>query len=207
MKSFLNRISILFLVPLLVIGLSGCTKKKLTNETFVINVGTEPPTLDWSKATDTTSSLCLQNLMEGLVQYDWNAPGIGVKPALAESFTISPDAKIYTYKLRSDVKWTDGKPLIAQHFVDSWRRLVDPKTASEYAYFIFDVKNAHAINLGEKPTTELGAVALDDHTLQVTLEQPASYFKFVPTHPPTFPIRLDVIEKYGDKWTEPGNIV
>lgn len=188
------------------IALIGCTKKKIGDDTFVINVSTEPPTLDWTKSEDTTSSLCINNLMDGLVAFDWESNGVGVKPALAQSWTISPDAKVFTFKLRKDVKWTDGKPLTAQQFVDSWMRLVDPKTASPYAYFIFDVKNAKAINSGKLSTAELGVKALDDSTFQVTLEKPASYFLFIGTHPPTFPIRKDIIDKFGDHWTDPNNI-
>ena len=197
---------LLILLPLTSIALTGCTRKKFGDDTFVINVSTEPPTLDWNKSEDTTSSLCINNLMDGLVSFDWESNGIGVKPALAESWTISPDSTVYTFKLRKDVKWTDGKPLTAQQFVDSWARLVDPKTASPYAYFIFSVKNAQAINSGKLSTSELGVKALDDSTFQVTLEKPASYFPFIGTHPPTFPIRKDIIDKYGESWTDPKNI-
>jgi oligopeptide transport system substrate-binding protein len=202
------------LVTILLGGLSACTKKEKSNynldpkETLRFHVQTEPPSLDWHKATDTTSSQVTDNLMEGLTDYDYNDPSLPVVPALASSWESSKDFKTFTFTLRDGVKWTDGQLLTAQHFVDGWERLLNPKTASEYAYFLFNVKNAKAYNEGKaKDFTEVGVKANDKGQLVVTLERSSSFFPAILNHHATYPIRKDVVEKHGDKWTEPGNIV
>lgn len=171
---------------------------------FNMRLHSEPPTLDWSLATDNVSITVLQNLMEGLAQYDSK---LQPKAALAESWKVSTDGKTYTYKIRKDVKWSDGTPLTAQHFVDSWERVLNPKTASEYSYFLFDVVGAQDYNEGKlKDSSKLGFKATDAHTFVVTLNKKAAYFANIPTFTVTFPIRKDLIEKFGNKWTEPGNL-
>ncbi|HBQ22070.1 MAG TPA: oligopeptide-binding protein oppA [Deltaproteobacteria bacterium] len=172
---------------------------------FRFVIASEPPTLDWSLATDNVSADILFNLMEGLIQFDSD---LNVKPALAERWDISSDGKRYTFHLRSDALWTDGKPILASHFVDGWERLLNPKTASDYAYFLFDVKNAKEYNAGKLTDFDtVGIHAQDDHTLVVDLWHPASYFLKIPFFWVTFPIRKDIIEQFKDAWTDPKNIV
>src|SRR5690606_431836 len=89
------------------------------------------------------------NIMDGLTEFDYNDPELKVKPALATNWTSDKSAKKWTFQLRQDVKWTDGIPFEAQHVVDAWERLLNPKTAAEYAYFLFNVKNAKAYNEGK----------------------------------------------------------
>lgn len=171
---------------------------------FNMRLHSEPPTLDWSLATDNVSITVLQNLMEGLAQYDEK---LQPKPALAKSWKVSADGKTYTYTLRDDVKWNDGTPLTAQHFVDSWERVLNPKTASEYSYFLFDVVGAQDYNEGKlKDPSKLGFKATDAHTFVVTLNKKAAYFATIPTFTVTFPIRKEIIEKFGNKWTDPGKM-
>jgi oligopeptide transport system substrate-binding protein len=147
---------------------------------FNMRVQSEPPTLDWSLATDNVSINILHNIMEGLAGYDNK---LQPKPALAEKWSVSKDGKTYTYTLRAGVQWSDGTPLTAQHFWDSWERALNPKTASEYAYFLFDVENAQAYNEGKlTDTSKLGFKAIDAKTFQVTLNKRASYF---PPSPPS----------------------
>lgn len=166
---------------------------------------TEPPTLDWGLATDNISKEVIQNLQEGLVRQDGEAK---IQPCFAESWTISPDGQTYTFKLRANLKWSDGQALTAQHFVDAWQRVLDPKTGSEYAYFLFDVKNAEAFQKGSvKNFADVGVKAADAQTLIVTLRSPVAYWIYVPSFWVTFPIRKDLIEKYGDKWTDPAYFV
>jgi len=172
---------------------------------FNMRIHSEPPTLDWSLATDNVSITILQNLMEGLADFDEK---LQPKAGLAKSWEISKDGRTYTYKLRTNVKWSDGVPLTAKHFVDSWERLLNPKTASEYAYFLFDIAGAKDYNDGKlKDFTKVGVKAKDDHTFVVTLNKAASYFPSIPTFTATFPIRKDIIAKFGDKWTKPENMI
>ncbi|MCP4004751.1 MAG: peptide ABC transporter substrate-binding protein [bacterium] len=169
-----------------------------------VNLATEPPTLDWSLATDGTSIKVIEQLMRGLTRL---GPDLLPQPALAERWDVSPDGLTYTFHLRPGVVWSDGVPLRAQDFVFSWRRLMDPATAAEYAYFLFPVKNARAVNSGELEPEQLGVRALDDATLQVRLEAPLVYFSSLVNFMVTFPQRRDVIERWGDGWTEAGRLI
>ena len=172
---------------------------------FNYRIQSEPPTLDWNLATDNVSINLLNNLMEGLATYDSK---LQPKPALAKDWKVSKDGKVYTYTLRDGLVWSDGVPLTAQHFVDSWERLLNPKTASEYAYFLYDVVGAQDYAEGKsKDPSKLGFKATDAKTLVVTLDKKAAYFPNIPTFTVTFPIRKDLIEKFGNKWTAPGNLV
>lgn len=203
-NSFVNleELNVKFLFALLILlqtPLAFAAKQE-----FNLRIQSEPPTLDWSLATDNVSILLLQNLMEGLAQYDSK---LQPKPALAEKWTVSKDGKTYTYVLRKGVTWSDGTPLTAQQFWDSWERALNPKTASEYAYFLFDVVGAQDYNEGKlKDPSKLGIKVVDPQTFQVTLNKRASYFPTIPTFTVTFPIRKDIIEKFGNKWTNPGNM-
>jgi oligopeptide transport system substrate-binding protein len=172
---------------------------------FNMRIHSEPPTLDWNLATDNVSIALLMNLMDGLAAYD---DKLQPRPALAEKWTVSPDGKTYTYKIRDKVKWSDGTPLVAQHFWDSWERLLNPKTASEYAYFLYDVEGAKDYAEGRlKDPGKLGFKVADEHTFVVTLNKRATYFPTIPTFSVTFPIRKDLIAKYGNAWTQPGKLV
>jgi len=128
------------------VALTAASPAFAAKQEFNMRIQSEPPTLDWSLATDNVSINLLHNLMEGLAGYDAKLRPI---PALAEKWTVSKDGKIYTYTLRSNVQWSDGAPLTAQHFFDSWERVLNPKTASEYAYFLFDIEGAKEYNEGK----------------------------------------------------------
>ena len=174
-------------------------------DTLNINIGTEPPTLDWSLATDVTSFTIIDNVMDGLTAFDEKYEPV---PALAQSWQISEDGRTYTFKIREGVSWTDGKPLKAGDFLYSWKRILQPETAGSYAHFLFDIQNARKFNSGEiKDFGKVGARAPDDYTLIVTLERPRAYFLNLVTFMSTFPMRKDVVEKYGTKWTKAANIV
>ena len=97
---------------------------------------------------------------------------------------------------------------IPQHFIDGWQRLLTPATASEYAYFLYGIKGARAFNEGKLTDFgQVGASITDTGELKVELTSPTAYFPYLLTHHSTYPIRLDVIAKHGDQWTEPGKIV
>lgn len=174
-------------------------------DTLNINIGTEPPTLDWSLATDVTSFTIIENIMDGLAAFDEKYEPV---PALARSWRVSEDGRTYTFKIRGKVLWTDGVPLRAVDFLYSWKRILKPETAGSYAYFLFDIKNARKFNSGEiKDFGKVGVKAPDDHTLVVTLEKPRAYFLSLVTFMSTFPMRKDIVEKYGTRWTEAANMV
>ncbi len=168
-------------------------------------LGTEPPTLDIQLATDTTSHLIIHQCIEGLFEYRGDG---SIQPAGATGYEISEDGLVYTIHLREDGVWSDGEPVVAQQFVDGVIRLLLPETAAEYAWLMYDVEGAEAFNTGEvdDPTT-VGIRAVDDYTLEVILAAPTSYFETVLPFSTFYPVRLDIVEQYGDQWTEPGNYV
>ena len=172
---------------------------------FRVNLGTEPPSLDWSLATDHVSFNVIANLMVGLTEFDKD---LKPAPVIAKSWEFLEGGKKIVFHLRDDVQWTDGKKVRAQDFEYSWKRLLNPKTASQYAYILFDIANAQEYAEGRiKDASAVGIQAQDDQTLVVTLRHPASYFLAITTFEVTYPQRQDIIEKFDSRWTEPGNIV
>lgn len=157
----------------------------------------EIPTMDTSKSTDTLGAQILGNTMEGLYRLDKDNKPI---PAAAESSTKSEDGKKYTFKLRKDAKWSNGEPVTAKDFVYGWQRLLDKNTAAEYAFIAYYIKNAEAINKGEKPVTELGAKAVDDYTLEVELEKPVPYFLNLLAFPSYYPLNEKFVKEKGEKF-------
>ncbi len=143
--------------------------------------------------------------MVGLTEFDKD---LKPAPVIARSWDILEGGKKILFHLRDDVTWSDGKKVRAQDFEYSWKRLLNPKTASEYAYFLFDILNAEEFHQGKVSDEILvGVKARDDWTLEVQLKHPASYFLSITTFEVTYPQRQDIVEKFGSKWTEPGNIV
>jgi len=186
---------------------TACSSSEMSDEgrVFRLAISAEPPTLDGSLATDSISVNVLTNLMEGLAQYDAQ---LTPQPAIARDWDISPDGKVYRFHLRDDVYWSDGQPVVAGDFEYSWKRLLNPETAAQYAYFLFDLENAFEYNSGKlKDPEHVGVRALDDRTLEVRLKKPAVYFPSLTTFMVTFPQRKDLIERHGKHWTDPDKMV
>lgn len=176
----------------------SCSKGKNENDGIIVNLSVEPKTIDPSLNAQIYGVIYISHVFEGLTVRDRNNK---VVPGVAEDWEISADGKTYTFFLRTNSTWSDGKPVVAEDFVYSWQRQVDPKVASEYSYQHEPVKNAMAITRGEMPVDSLGVKALDDHTLVVELEAPTAYFLEVAAFPTFAPLRKDIIEQYGDSWT------
>ncbi len=156
--------------------------------------------------TDVEGSDVLRNLFEGL--YNEDAEG-GLVPGVALEHSVSEDQKTYTFTLRDDAKWSNGDPVTAQDFVYSWRRLADPATASEYAWYmeLMQVENAEAVIAGDMPPEELGVKAVDDTTFEVKIATPLPYFPQMVVHASTFPVHKATLEEHGDNWTRAENLV
>ncbi len=168
-------------------------------------IGTEPPTLDIQLATDTTSHLIIHQCIEGLLEYRGDG---SIAFAGATAYEISEDGLVYTISLREDAVWSDGVPVTAQQYVDGVVRLMKPETAAEYAWLMYDIEGAEEFNTGEIDDPDLlGVKAVDDYTFEVTLKAPTSYFETVLPFSTFYPVRLDIVEEFGDLWTEPGNYV
>jgi oligopeptide transport system substrate-binding protein len=147
----------------------------------------------------------LWNIFEGLVGIDQRTNEI--VPRVAESFDVNSDASQYTFHIRQGVTWSDGTPLNANDFEYSWKRVLDPDTASEYTGVMSIVKNAEKIQNGDAQPDDLGVKATDDNTLVVDLEGPALYFPRLAATWTFFPVPKHVIDAKGTKWVEAGNIV
>ncbi|MEH6788532.1 MAG: peptide ABC transporter substrate-binding protein [Paracoccus sp. (in: a-proteobacteria)] len=180
-------------------------EKLAQNQTYTYWLLDAIKSLDPAKNTDVEGSDVLRSLFEGLMNED--AKGAMI-PGVAESFEESDDKLTYTFRLR-DAKWSNGDPVTAGDFVYAWRRVVDPETASEYAWFmeLMNIVNATEIVKGEKSPEELGVKAIDDKTLEVTLTTPTPYFIKTLSHATTYPVPQKVIEVEGDSWTQPGKLV
>lgn len=166
--------------------------------------GAEPSTLDPQLSTGKWESNVLIDLFEGLVARD--AAG-NIIPGVASSWERTDDGLHYTFHLRDDAQWSDGTPLTAEDFVYSWQRILSPELAAPYAYMLFPIANAEAVNRGDKPVDALGVAARDTHTLAVTLARPTGYFIDMLGHPSTFPVPEQAIEAHGGDWTKPGNMI
>ena len=177
------RISGLCFLILAGIG-QGCfnsTSPPDPEQVFRMALRAEPPTLDLSLATDNVSFDVLTNIMEGLTQYNSKLEPL---PAVAERWEFSEGGRVITYYLRDDVFWTDGKPVSAKDFEYSWKRLLNPATGAEYAYFLFDIENAWEYNSGKiKDADKVGVRALSPGVLQVRLKRPVIYFPSITTLP------------------------
>lgn len=140
---------------------------------ITVNLGSEPPQLFSVKTTDTISGDVLRHCVENLVKLDENDKVI---PGVAKDWTVSDDGLTYTFNLRDDMKWSNGEPVTAKDFVFAWTALLTPSYTADYAYFGYIFKNGLAYNQGKVGAEELGFKAISDYQLEVTLENPTSYF-------------------------------
>ncbi len=203
------RLSVLAVAAVLLAACGGQEKNTAASapaaDTVTRNNVTEPQSLDPHQITGVPEINVLRDLLEGLVETDEKG---AVIPAAAESWE-SGDNKVWTFKLREGLKWSNGEPLTAEDFVYSWRRLVDPKTASQYATYLqaAKIENIDEILKGEKSPDTLGVKAVDPQTLQVTLTAAVPYFPQMLYHAATKPVHRATVEKHGVKWTQPENFV
>lgn len=179
---------------------SGFASKSVTTSaaqtTLTWNATVDIPCLDPQLDNSIASANVYQAINEGLVR---NHSG-KLQPGLAKSWEISKDGKIYTFHLR-DTKWSDGKPVTAQNFVDAFQRLLDPKTASAYAWAGYVVLNGEEYNTGKlKDASKIGIKAVDAKTVKITLKNPAAYFLGYTALDCFCPVRLDLVKKYGAKF-------
>lgn len=172
---------------------SGLADKQVLNWSYA----SELPSMDLSTATDTISFDQLNSTMEGIYRIGKNSK---VEPGLATKTEVSKDGLTYTFTLRKNDKWSNGDPVTAQDFVYSWRRTVDPKTGSQYAYLFDGIANANDIIAGKKAVDTLGIKAEGKYKLVVTLEKKLPYFKLLMGFPVFFPQNQNAVEKYGKKY-------
>lgn len=171
---------------------------------FRRGIGANPDSIDPQQAEGTWANDVIGDMFIGLFTEDEAARPV---PGVADTWEVSPDGLVWTFKLKQ-TQWSDGQPVTAHDFVYAFRRLLNPKTVGAvYASLQYDIKNARDVNGGRLPVEELGVKALDDYTLEITLEHPAPYLPGLLKHYTAYPIPAHVVEKVGDDWTKPENIV
>lgn len=179
---------------------------KKVKQHFLFNNDAEPESLDPAVITGLLEFRLVDALFEGLVSLDPKT--LDARPAVAESWTISSDHITYTFKLRSNAKWSNGKTVTATDFFNAWERVLNPKQAAPYNYQLFPIKNAEEYST--KKITDfsmVGVKVISESELQVTLSKPCPYFLDLVAFPTLFPVPLDVIKKHDLEWTLPENIV
>ncbi|WP_407893770.1 peptide ABC transporter substrate-binding protein [Lacticaseibacillus sp. N501-2] len=177
-------------------GSKSSSSSDSKSDTWTRMVGDVIGTMDPSTNTDVIGGQQLVDTMEGLYRYN----GSKLEPGLAKS-VVEPtnNGKTYTFHLRKST-WSNGKAVTAKDFVYGWQRTVDPKTKSQYAYLFSGVKNADAIMAGKAKPSTLGVKAVDDYTLQVSLEKALPYFNTMMVNPVFFPQSKATVDKYGKKY-------
>jgi oligopeptide transport system substrate-binding protein len=176
------------------------------DQTFTYRILDEHSSLDPQIVEDVTGADIVRDLFEGLMNQDSNGALI---PGVATHFETNDAKDVCTFYLRDNAKWSDGKAVTASDFVYAWRRLADPKTASPYSWFaeLMSIEGVGPVLAGEAAPDTLGIKAIDDRTFEVRLSASLPYFALMTTHGSTFPSPSWAIEKHGEKWTQPGNIV
>jgi oligopeptide transport system substrate-binding protein len=169
------------------------------NQEVFLNMADEPPSMDPNKGVDAVSYFWLGHMFEGLMTTDKNG---NIVPGAASHVAVSDGGKTYTFTIRPNAKWHDGKKVTAKDFEYAFMRLADPAFASEYSFIAAtaQILNAAEVIKKTKPLSELGVKATNDSTLVIKLASPVAFFKSLMSFQAFFPVRKDIVEKYGDKF-------
>jgi len=186
-------------VPSIVVGTQLAANQRLAR-----SLDDSPRALDPQLVSDLPAQQVLADLFEGLV-----TPGLDGQPApgVASTWQISPDAKTWVFHLRPEARWSNGAAVSAADFVYAWQREVDPKTGAAYAQALAPIVNALPIALGQLPRERLGVEATDAHTLTVHLNSPTPYLLALLDQCYLVPLYAPALQRYGEDWTQPGNLV
>ncbi|MBU7218351.1 peptide ABC transporter substrate-binding protein [Staphylococcus gallinarum] len=198
----MKRIKLFIVLLVLTVITAGCSSAEGVysdkGQVFRKVLPQDISSLDTALATDTVSFDLYNQIYEGLYTLDKDDKAV---PGVAKSMPKKSDGgKTLTIKLRKNAKWSNGDPVTAQDFVYAWRRVVNPNTASEYAYIMYDIKNAEEINMGKKKVDQLGVKALDDYTLQVKLTKPIPYINEMLAFATFMPQNEKIVKKYGEQY-------
>ena len=186
--------------------MAGCDRS-FSRADLVFANGAEPETLDPALLTGQSDERLAEGLFEGLTIFTTAGEP---QPGVAQSWDVSSDATVYTFHLRADARWSNGAPVTAQDFVQSWKRVLEPGTAAEYAYQLYYLKNGQRFNDPDAhfiDFSQVGVHALDARTLQVTLENPTPFFLDLCCTTPFMPVHIPTVQRWGDAWIKPEHIV
>ena len=171
---------------------------------FKFRINEDLGTLDWGYGE--VNSVVVQQLMDGLTSSGKNGEAL---PAIAQSWKVIAGTKpAIEFSLRENARWSDGTKVCAQHFIDGWLRVLSPEFASPFAHYLFEIRNARDYHTGKTlDAKQVGLAAKSCTKLRVELERPIGYFAALASHWVFFPVRLDLIEKYGTKWAQREHLV
>lgn len=186
-----------------------------SGDTFDLSVciASEPQTIDPALNSSVDGAIMIQHAFEGLMKWvdggkptndknQVNYAELANGQAESHEKVVNDDGSVtYTFKLRSDAKWSDGKPVTAGDFVYAWQRLANPLTAADYCYMINMVKGYDEVNAGTAEPSTLGVSAPDDSTFVVEITTDTPYFLELCAFPATFPVRQDIVDADPDNWT------
>jgi oligopeptide transport system substrate-binding protein len=175
-----------------------------SQDTFIVALSDDPSTLDWNKATDGISMEVIANLMSGLTKFDKNLHVVG---NVSDNWSSNANQTAFTFHISHNSRWSDGLPVTSANFRDSFLRLLRPETASPYAYYLFDIVGATCFHEKKCPESSVGIETPAPDLLVIHLSHPMAPFPSLLTNPITDPVRMDLIRKYGDRWTDPQNLV
>jgi oligopeptide transport system substrate-binding protein len=202
-----KTISILVLM-LSVFSLSACSNdnknsnhdvKSSIKDTLNVSVSIEPTSIDPAKCLTMDACSILTDLFEGLVNFDERGNFV---PGVATSWSANDDYTKFTFHLRNNARWSDDSSVTADDFKYAWLRTLNPETASSFAYYLYYIKNAENYNAGKVDASQVGIKVVDPYTLEVELEKPCSYFLSLTTLAGYYPVKSNIIEANGEKWTQ-----
>ena len=182
----------------LLILTSGCFQQHNKADFTVIN-GPDPEALDPAIITSQADGRIVSAMFEGLTRF--NSVTAQAEPALAKDWNVSNNGTTYTFNLRENIRWSTGEPITSQDVVYSWRRAIDPQTASDYAGMLFYINNAEAINSGKiQDISQLGVKAIDAKKIRVELTNPTPFFLELCAFWTLAVVPQKTIEQHGDQW-------
>ena len=203
---------------LVAVAISACAKREtpveegIRTSTLLVGNAAEPGDLDPHLASILNDQIVVLTLFEGLTLLDERSTN--PLPAAAESWRVSEDGLVWTFRLREGLRWSNGDPLTADDFVQSWRRVLNPAFATDNAWYLFALKNAEAYTAGKiSDAAAVGFKAMDARTLLLTLERPTPYLAALVSMPAWYPVnpralaQFGAMEQRGTGWTRPGNLV
>ncbi len=195
-KRVLAAVLALAMLAGVLVGCGSSPAQTSSKENVNVVVGSEPDTLDPGLNNSVDGATYIQHLFDGLTKQDKDGKTV---PAVAEKWDVSADGLKYTFHLRN-TQWSDGKPVKASDFEYAWKRALDPKIASEYAYQLYYLKNGYEYNQGKATADQVAVKAVDDKTLEVELAAPTAYFEDLLWTPTYMPVRKDIVDAAPTDW-------
>jgi oligopeptide transport system substrate-binding protein len=201
MKKIIFLVISIFGLSIISYFLLSENNKEANNTEFFprIVLGSEPSSMDPAKSLTIDTRAYLASLFEGLTNLDEYG---NLEEGVAYEWSTNSNNTEYIFELRENALWSDGSPVTANDFKYSWLRVLNPETASGWASYLYHIQGAEKYNNGEAAEDSVGIEVLDSHTLKVILENPCSFFASMTSLQPYYPVKKEVIDSYGDGWTE-----